>query len=87
MATYRLFSSVSGPSNPVSYTGPFLAGILFQVTTGGVWFDGYWWWFCNTDHSTAPQAFALWAIYANGTGACRRHYQFRPHQTSGPGSS
>jgi len=45
MATYRLFSSVSEPSNPVSYTGPFLAGVLFQVTTGGVWFDGYWWWF------------------------------------------
>ena len=68
MTTYRLFSSISGPPNPVSYTGPFLAGVLFQVTTGGAWFDGYWWWVCNTDQSTAAQTFALWAVYDDGNG-------------------
>ena len=35
MTTYRLFPSTSGPSAPVSYSGPFMAGIVFQVTTGG----------------------------------------------------
>ena len=38
--TYRLFPSTSGPSSPVSYTGPFMAGVVFAVTTGGCWFDG-----------------------------------------------
>lgn len=68
MTTYRLFSSVDGPPSPVSYSGPFLAGVLFQVTTGGVWLDGYWWWVCDTGQSGAAQVFALWAVYANRTG-------------------
>jgi hypothetical protein len=68
MADYRLFSSVDGPSSPVSYAGPFLAGVLFQVMTGGVWFGGYWWWVCDEGQSGAAQEFALWAVYANGAG-------------------
>ena len=59
--TYRLFPSTNGPSSPVSYSGPFLAGVLFEVTTGGCWFDGYWWWVCPSGQSTAAQKFALWA--------------------------
>jgi hypothetical protein len=69
MTTYRLFSSVNGPSRPVSYTAPFLAGVVFQVTTGGVWFDGYWWWVCDTGQPTGAQTFVLWAVYDDGTGA------------------
>ncbi len=68
MATYRLYSGISGPSGAVSYNGPFIAGLAFKVTTGGVWFDGYWWWVCDTGQSTAPQKFALWQPYTNGTG-------------------
>ena len=68
MATYRLFSTTDGPASPVSWGGSFLAGVLFEVTTGGVWFDGYWWWVCNTGQSTVAQKFALWVIYADGTG-------------------
>src|SRR5271169_644670 len=68
MATYRLFSATDGPSSPVSWGGSFLAGVLFQVTTGGVWFDGYWWWVCNTGQSAAAQKFALWVVYADGSG-------------------
>lgn len=68
MTTYRLFSTINGPSSPVSWGGPFLAGVLFQVTTGGVWFDGYGWWVCESGQSAAAQEFALWAIYADGTG-------------------
>ena len=66
--SFRLFPSTNGPATPVSYTGPFLAGILFEVTTGGTWFDGYWWWVCPTGQSTAAQKFALWAVYNGGTG-------------------
>ena len=61
--TYRLFPTTSGPSSPVSYTGPFIAGVVFEVTTGGCWLDGYWWWVCPSGQSTAAQKFALWAVY------------------------
>ena len=66
--TFRLFPSTNGPSTPVSYGGPFLAGVLFEVTTGGIWFDGYWWWVCPSGQSTTAQPFALWAVYNGGSG-------------------
>ena len=65
--TYRLFPSTNGPSSPVSYSGPYMAGVLFEVTTGGMWFDGYWWWVCPSGQSTSPQKFALWSLYNVGT--------------------
>jgi hypothetical protein len=67
--TYRLFPATNGPASPVSYSGPFMAGVLFRVTSGGTWFDGYWWWVCPSGQSTAPQKFALWAVYNTGVGA------------------
>ncbi len=69
MTTYRLFPSTSGPASPVSFSGPFMAGVLFQVTTGGAWFEGYWWWVCPSGQSTSPQQFALWQVYHVDTGA------------------
>ena len=68
MTSYRLFSGTNGPSSAISYTGPFLAGVAFQVTTGGIWFDGYWWWVCDSGQPTAPQKFALWQVYTDATG-------------------
>jgi hypothetical protein len=65
MATYRLFPSTNGPSSPVSYAGPFLAGVLFCVSSN-CWFEGYWWWVCPSGQSTAPQKFALWQVYGGG---------------------
>ena len=67
MGTYRLFPSTDGPSSPVSYTGDFLAGVLFCVTSN-CWFEGYWWWVCPTGQSTSPQKFALWQVYGGGEG-------------------
>ena len=67
--TYRLFPSTNGPSSPVSYSGAFQAGVLFEATAGATWFDGYWWWVCPSGQSTAPQKFALWAVYNDGVGA------------------
>lgn len=63
MANYRLFPTVDGPSSAISYSGPFAAGVGFQVTSGGMWFEGYWWWVCATGQPTAPQTFALWQVY------------------------
>jgi hypothetical protein len=60
MSTYRLFPSASGPSSPVSYSGPFIAGVVFEVNIGAIWLEGYWWWVCDSGQSTAPQTFALW---------------------------
>ena len=67
MGTYRLFPTLSGPSSPVSYSGPFLAGVLFGVTSN-CWFEGYWWWVCPSGQSTSPQKFALWQVYGGGEG-------------------
>jgi hypothetical protein len=68
MTTYRLFPSTDGPASPAAYSGPFLAGVAFEVTTGGTWFEGYWWWVCPSGQSAAPQQFALWQVYTNATG-------------------
>lgn len=67
MTSYRLFPDTAGPSSPVSYSGPFLAGVLFCVTSN-CWFEGYWWWVCPSGQSTAPQKFALWQLYGGGEG-------------------
>jgi hypothetical protein len=62
MTIYRLFSSTDGPSSPVAYSGNFLSGVQFQVTTGGCWLNGFWWWVCESGQSTASQQFALWNL-------------------------
>ena len=67
MATYRLFPSTDGPSSPVSYTGDFLAGVKFCLTSTS-WFEGYWWWVCPAGQSTSSQKFALWQVYGAGQG-------------------
>jgi hypothetical protein len=60
---YRLFPTTAGPATAVSYSGPFEAGVVFGVTTGGCWLDGYWWWVCGSGQSTSPQKFCLWQTY------------------------
>jgi hypothetical protein len=67
MTVYRLYPSADGPSSPVSYSGNFLAGVLFCVTSN-CWFEGYWWWVCPTGQSTAAQKFALWQVYGDAQG-------------------
>ncbi len=67
MTTSRLFPSTNGPSSPVSYSGNFLAGVLFKVTAGGMWLNGYYHW-VPTGGDTVARKFALWQITGNGTG-------------------
>jgi len=52
----------------VAYDGPFLAGIQFEVTAGGMWFEGYWWWVCPSGQPSAAQKFALWNVTGQGAG-------------------
>jgi len=71
---YRLFAATNGaitngPATPVSYSGPFLCGVVMGVTTGSCWLDGYWWWVCPSGQSTAAQKFALWCLYGSGGGS------------------
>jgi len=68
MATYRLYPTTSGPTSAVSYSGNFLAGVVFEVTADDCWFEGYWWWVAPSGGLTSPQKFALWLLtgYAQG---------------------
>jgi hypothetical protein len=68
-STYRLFPLLAGPGTAVSYSGPFEAGVVFTVTTGGCWMDGYWWWVCASGQSTSAQKFALWQTYNGQQGS------------------
>lgn len=64
MTTYRLFPATNGPASPASYTGPFLCGVMFEVTQD-VWLDGYWHW-VPTGGDTVARKFALWNVTGNG---------------------
>jgi hypothetical protein len=63
MGTYRLFGGTTGPSTPTPSSGSAVMGLLFQVTTGGSWLNGYWWWVCPSGQDTSAQTFALWLPY------------------------
>ena len=58
----------NGPGSPTAYGGNFLAGTIFQVTQGGMWLDGYYWW-VPTGGDTGAQKFALWCLTAASTGS------------------
>jgi hypothetical protein len=35
---------------------------MFDVTQGGLWFEGYWWWVCASGQDTTPAKCALWQV-------------------------
>lgn len=65
MTTYRLFPATNGPSSPTSYAGPFLAGVMFKVTSGGMWCNGVYQW-CPTGGDTVSRKVALWNFTSAG---------------------
>lgn len=67
MTTYRLFPATSGPAATVAFAGNFLAGVLFKVTQGGMWFTGYWHWVA-ANGDTVARKFALWNITGAAAG-------------------
>ncbi len=63
-ATYRLFGNRRGPSTAVpTGSAGLVTSLIFEVTTGGGWLEGYWLWVCPEGQSTAPQKFTLWILY------------------------
>jgi hypothetical protein len=62
--TYRLFGDRRGPSTAVP-TGSkgLVTSLIFELTTGGAWLEGYWLWVCDEGQSTSPQKFTLWMPY------------------------
>lgn len=79
MTTYRLMDGASGrpgvgssgtqpPSAGTSYSGDYEAGLAFQVTSGGLWFGGYYWWVPATGGQTGAQKFALWQLTGGAAG-------------------
>jgi hypothetical protein len=62
MTSYRLFPDTSGPAAPVDFGSgfEFVSAVGFELTQSTLYFEGYWWWVCGTDQSTAPQTFCLW---------------------------
>jgi Domain of unknown function (DUF4082) len=67
--TYRLFPTTDGPATPVSYSGPFIAGINIGATSGGCWLAGYWWWVCPSGQPSVAQSFALWCLSGVAAGS------------------
>lgn len=67
MTTYRLFPATAGPATPVDFgVGfEFVSATGFWVTQQSMYFEGYWWWVCGTEQSTASQTFCLWQDTAN----------------------
>lgn len=68
MANYRLFPSTNGPTAATAYTGSYEAAVGFNVTSGGLWFTGYWWWVCNSGQQTSAVKFALWQVTSGTAG-------------------
>lgn len=77
--TFRLMDGIAGrpgvgssgtqpPAAGTNYSGNYIAGLVFQVTTGSIYFQGYWWWVAPTGQDTTAQKFALWAVYATTLG-------------------
>jgi hypothetical protein len=65
---FRLFPVTNGPATAIPYTGNFIAGVVFEVSTGGVWFEGYWWWCAASGQATSPVKCALWNVTSSLSG-------------------
>lgn len=63
MTTQRLFPAANGPGAPSAATGGWLLGVLFSVTSGMRWLNGYWHWVPPGGDTTAAK-FALWNRYS-----------------------
>lgn len=71
MTTYRLWPSTNGPASATGYTlgNPFISGVVFAVSGGGIWFEGFWWWVAGSGgQNTAATKCALWMVGMNGVG-------------------
>lgn len=63
MTTYRLFPATNGPAAVAAASGGWLLGVMFSVSGGMNWLNGYYHWVPNNGDTTARK-FALWNRYS-----------------------
>lgn len=82
MTTYRLLDGAAGrpgvgssgtqpPAAGSAFAGAYIAGTMFDVTQGGLWFQGYYWWVAVSGQDTAPAGgfkCALWQLSSGSAG-------------------
>ncbi len=66
MTQYRLFPATNGPAAVAAASGGWLLGVMFSVTGGVKWLNGYYHWVPNNGDAT-PRKFALWTISSTTT--------------------
>lgn len=80
MTTYNLMDGAAGrpgigssgttpPAAGTAYAGNYIAGLVFKVTTGGLWLSGYRWYVAASGQDTAALKCALWNIKQTGQAA------------------
>lgn len=60
MTTWSIFPATNGPSAATAFTGSYVAGQMWKVSTSGLWLYGYRWWCCSTGQDTSSKKCALW---------------------------
>lgn len=68
MTTQRLFPATSGPGSPSAATGGWLLGVMFSVTGGMRWLNGYYHW-VPAGGDLTPRKCSLWTRYSTSTQA------------------
>jgi len=71
VTAYRFMDGASGrpgngPGSPAAYSGNFLCGIVWTITTQVCWLNGYYWW-CPAGGDTGSQKFCLWDMTSAST--------------------
>ena len=72
MTQYSVFQSgtglgVSGPGSSTSYTGTWVGGLYFEVTSPAQYLYGFYLWRADSSQLSSS-SFALWTVTAPGTG-------------------
>lgn len=78
MTTYNLMDGASGrpgtgssgtrpPASGTAFSGNYIAGLVFQVTQGGLYLSGYRWYVAASGQDTGALKCALWNIYSDVT--------------------
>jgi hypothetical protein len=60
VTTWNIFPSTNGPAAATAFSGSYVAGMMFKVTSSAKWLYGYRWWCCNTGQDTSSKKCALW---------------------------
>jgi hypothetical protein len=60
VTTWNIFPATNGPAAATVLAGNYVAGMMWKVSSPGLWLYGYRWWCCNTGQDTSSKKCALW---------------------------